>query len=71
MDHDGEPLYEEVAGRSTYRECGPIADFLAKKKAEQEPKTYIGYRTSLLRFLHFLDEDATVGQSTSAPAAGT
>ncbi|HVA24854.1 MAG TPA: site-specific integrase, partial [Chloroflexota bacterium] len=61
MDHDHELLYNEVVGRSNSRESGPIADFLAKKKAEQEPKTYLGYQTSLLRFQQFLGDAATVG----------
>ncbi|MDE3076322.1 MAG: tyrosine-type recombinase/integrase, partial [Chloroflexota bacterium] len=61
MDHDHELLYKEVVGRSNSRESGPIADFLAKKKAEQEPKTYLGYHTSLRRFQQFLDDEATVG----------
>jgi site-specific recombinase XerD len=61
MDHDHELLYDQAVGRSTVRESGPIADFLAKKNAEQEPKTYVGYRGSLLRLQQFLGDDATVG----------
>lgn len=36
--------------RSDSRQFGPIAALLAKKEAEQEPKTLAGYRTTLMRF---------------------
>ena len=61
MDHDHELLYEEVVRRSSTQYRGPIAEFLAKKMAEQKRKTFLGYRTELLRLSRFLGEDATVG----------
>src|SRR5712692_129224 len=60
MDHDQELLLETVAGRSFSRQLGPIPEFLAKKEAEQEPKTLSGYRAALYRFHEFLGQDATV-----------
>jgi len=62
MDHDHELLYEEIVGRSTSRRQGPLAEFLDKKQAEQEPKTYLGYLTSLSRFREVAGDDATVGE---------
>src|SRR5689334_7812775 len=61
MDHDHELLYEEEVRRASTVWHGPIAEFLDKKQAEQERKTYLGYRAELLRFCTFLGEDATVG----------
>ena len=61
MDHDHELLVEEIVRRSSTQRRGPIAEFLAKKEAEQEHKTFLGYRTELLRFSTFLGEEATVG----------
>ncbi len=50
MDHDDELLLERIVRRSSAAERGPIPEFLNKKKAEQEHKTRIGYRTSLTKF---------------------
>ncbi|MDE3078271.1 MAG: phage integrase N-terminal SAM-like domain-containing protein, partial [Chloroflexota bacterium] len=61
MNHDQELLYEELVGRSTYQRRGPIAEFLDKKEAEQAPRTYLSYLSSLTRFREVADEDATVG----------
>lgn len=62
MNHDDELLWEVVVGRAGLTERGPIPEFLAKKRAEQEPKTHLGYKTALSRFRDFLGPDATVGQ---------
>jgi hypothetical protein len=66
LDHDHELLFEQVVrpNRTDYR--GPIAEFLAKKDAEQAHHTAIGYRTALLCFHTFLGEDATVGDVNEA-----
>ena len=61
MDHDDALLLEEIVRRSRVEQRGPIAEFLAKKQAEQGPQTSSNYRTALLRFRDFLGEDATVG----------
>ena len=66
MDHDDELLLERVVRRSSAAQRGPIPEFLNKKKAEQEHKTWIGYRTSLTKFHEFIGEDATVGDFTEA-----
>ncbi|MDE3075171.1 MAG: tyrosine-type recombinase/integrase [Chloroflexota bacterium] len=64
LDHDQELLLETVAGRSYSRQLGPFAEFLAKKEAEQEPKTVAGYQSTLYRFHEFLGQDATVADIT-------
>lgn len=61
MDHDGELLWEQVVRRARVDEREPMAEFLAKKQAEQAYKTSLSYRTALLRFRDFLGEEATVG----------
>jgi site-specific recombinase XerD len=66
MDHDDALLLEEIVRRSRVEERGPIAEFLAKKQAEQERQTSSNYRTALLRFHAFLGEDATVGDVNEA-----
>jgi len=66
MNHDHELLYEEEVRRASTVWRGPVAEFLQKKQAEQEHKTYLGYRAELLRFCAFLSEDATVGDVTDA-----
>jgi integrase/recombinase XerC len=66
MDHDDALLLEEVVRRSRVEQRGPIAEFLAKKQAEQGHQTSSNYRTALLRFRDFLGEDATVGDVSEA-----
>ena len=66
MDHDDALLLEEIVRRSRVEERGPIAEFLAKKQAEQGPQTSSNYRTALVRFRDFLGEDATVGDVSEA-----
>ena len=70
MDHDHELLVEEIVRRSSTQRRGPVAEFLAKKEAEQEHKTFLGYRTELLRFSTFLGEEATVGDVAEAAGHG-
>ena len=66
MDHDDALLLEQVVRRSRVDDRGPIAEFLAKKDAEQGRRTAQNYRSSLLRFRDFLGEDATVGDVSEA-----
>jgi site-specific recombinase XerD len=61
MDHDGELLFEQVVRPTRVDHRGPIAEFLAKKDAEQAKQTADAYRTALTRFHTFLGDDATVG----------
>jgi site-specific recombinase XerD len=61
MDHDGELLLERIVRPNRVEERGPIAEFLAKKDAEQARQTGSGYRTALMRFHGFLGEGTTVG----------
>jgi hypothetical protein len=57
MDHDHEPLLTETVRPHQTDRSGPVAEFLAKKQAEQAPKTYAEYQTVLKRFLAFLQMD--------------
>jgi integrase/recombinase XerC len=66
MDHDGERLLEQVVRPNRVDERGPVAEFLAKKGAEQARQTGSGYRTALLRFLSFLGEEAIVADVNEA-----
>ncbi len=66
MDHDDALLLEEIVRRSRVEQRGPIAEFLAKKQAEQGRQTSSNYRTALVRFRDFLGEDATVGDVSEA-----
>lgn len=66
MDHDGELLFEQVVRPNRVDHRGPIAEFLAKKRAEQAKQTADAYRTALMRFHSFLGEDATVGEVNEA-----
>src|SRR3954454_3188380 len=66
MDHDHELLYEGIARPSRIEGRGPIAEFLAKKRAEQARETSSGYRVALERFGDFLGEEATVGDMQDA-----
>lgn len=61
MNHDDALLLEEVVRPSRVDQRGPIAEFLAKKQAELAPKTTLGYKTALMRFIDFLGREATVG----------
>jgi hypothetical protein len=58
MDHDGELHFEQVVRPNRVDHRGPIAEFLAKKDAEQAKQTADAYRTALTRFHTFLGEDA-------------
>src|SRR5487761_1277537 len=66
MDHDDELLLNELVHPHRTDQHGPVPEFLAKKQAEQAPKTYTEYRTVLRRFLGFLGEEATVGDVVEA-----
>ncbi len=68
MNHDGELLLDERVLPNRSEQCGPVAEFLAKKQAEQEAKTLAEYRTVLRRFLDFLGDGATVGDVDEAAA---
>lgn len=69
MDHSEEPLISYVMLRPNQtRTDGPLSEFLAKKQAEQEPKTYEWYEDSLHQFWAFVEPlgltkvgDLTVG----------
>jgi integrase/recombinase XerC len=61
MDHDRELLFEQIVRPKRIDERGPIAEFLAKKNAEQAHQTANGYRTALMRFHEFVGDEATVG----------
>ena len=56
MDHSGELLIDHQVTRSTTRTSGPIPEFLSKKAAEREPKTYEWYRDALNQLWTFLEE---------------
>src|SRR4051812_20123700 len=66
MDHDHELLFEQIVRPKRVVQQGPIAEFLAKKDAEQARQTGSGYRTALTRFHEFLGEDSTVGDVNEA-----
>jgi site-specific recombinase XerD len=55
MDHSDELLIDYIAGARTSQAIGPIPEFLAKKGAEQAPKTLLWYRQSLLGLWEFLE----------------
>ncbi len=57
LDHSDELLLEYVVGRNTTQTLGPIPEFLAKKAAEQEPKTHEWYRDSLTQLWRFLEQE--------------
>ncbi len=64
LDHSEEALLEYVVGRGVTQTRGPIAEFLAKKKAEQAPRTHEWYHDSLMQFWAFVEERGltTIGQ---------
>src|SRR5579862_918484 len=66
MDHNDELLLERIVRRDSAQERGPIPEFLTKKQAEQEHKTWLGYRTSLTKFHEYMGPEATVGEFTEA-----
>ena len=70
MDHDDALLWEQVVRRKGVDERGPIAEFLAKKDAEQARQTGNSYRTALNRFRNFLGEDDKVSEVDGAEAEG-
>ena len=53
MDHDSELLFEQIVRPNRVDQRGPIAEFLAKKDAEQAKQTGSAYRTALMRFHEF------------------
>lgn len=55
MDHSQDLLYDFVVLKSTSRPVGPIADFLAKKQAEREHKTYLWHQEALMAYWTFLE----------------
>lgn len=63
LDHSDAPLLEYIVGRNSTQTLGPIPEFLAKKAAEQEPKTHEWYRDSLTQLWRFLEPEGltTVG----------
>jgi integrase/recombinase XerD len=64
MDHDHEPLREEIVLASRTELRGPIPEFLAKKRAEQARGTAMAYEVAFGVFQRFCDEReiSTVGQ---------
>lgn len=72
MDHDHEPLREEIvlAHRTELR--GPIPEFLAKKRAEQARGTALAYEVTFGAFLRFCHERGatTVGDVQEQLAHG-
>ena len=66
MSHDHELLLEHDVGAWSSRTKGPISEFLAKKRAEQEPKTADWHREALMQLWTFFRERgfATVGDFT-------
>lgn len=63
LDHSEELLIDYQITRSTTRVAGPIPEFLAKKEAEREPKTFAWYREALNQLWAFLEKEGmtTVG----------
>ncbi len=70
MDHDDEPLREEVVLANRVAERGPIPELLAKKRAEQAPGTARVYQATFDAFRRFCEARGirTVGQVTEAVA---
>ena len=64
MDHDHELLREEIVYASRTEQRGPIAEFLAKKRAEQARGTVMAYEDAFGVFRRFCEERGivTVGQ---------
>lgn len=56
LDHSDELLLDYIAGARSSQVVGPIPEFLAKKGAEQAPKTLRWYRQSLMQLWEFLEE---------------
>jgi hypothetical protein len=59
VNHSTEPLLHYVVvdlNRSSTKTLGPIPEFLARKEAEQAPKTFEWYRDSLTQLWAFLEE---------------
>ena len=57
LDHSNEALLEYVLGRNSTQTLGPIPEFLAKKAAEQAPKTHEWYRDALMQLWRFLEQE--------------
>ena len=53
MDHDHELLFEQIVRPKRVDQRGPIAEFLAKKDAEQERQTARGSSPSGVRSLPY------------------
>jgi DDE domain/Phage integrase, N-terminal SAM-like domain len=70
MDHDHEPLDDEIVHASRTDRRGPIPEFLAKKRAEQAPGTARAYEVAFDVFLRFCAERGvrTVGQISETVA---
>ena len=66
MDHSEQPLFDQVVGARSIHTTGPVAEFLAKKAAEQAPKTHEWYREALTQLAEFLDNQGItrVGEFT-------
>ncbi|MFN8531952.1 MAG: tyrosine-type recombinase/integrase [Dehalococcoidia bacterium] len=63
MDHSKEPLLAYRVSARSQQTTGPIPEFLAKKAAEQAPKTAVWYREALMQFWTFVESQdlTTVG----------
>ncbi|MBI2888068.1 MAG: tyrosine-type recombinase/integrase [Chloroflexi bacterium] len=55
LDHSREALYDVAMTSRASRESGPVPEFLAKKAAEQEAKTFQWYSESLMQFWKYLE----------------
>ncbi len=66
MDHTAEPLWETLVRARSSKAIGPIPEFLAKKAAEQAPKTLLWYQEALGQMKAFFEERDldTVGDFT-------
>ncbi len=56
MNHSEEPLWSAIVGARSSKAIGPIPEFLAKKSAEQAPKTLAWYQEALGQLWTFLEE---------------
>ena len=70
MDHDHEPLIEELVRASRTERHGPIPEFLAEKRAEQAPGTAHAYEVVFDVVERFCEEQGirTTGQLSEAVA---
>lgn len=68
MDYSDEPVLAITVGAQSSKTTGPTPEFLAKKAAEQAPKTAEWYGDSLGQLWEFLEAQGLVTIGRIAPA---